>query len=706
MSEIQRYRVNYRLLFSLIVGGCISAVAAYFLWRFQVDRNANRLLERAKAAQAESDDQEAYDTLTQYVRLRPDENEARVRLGMAAAKLLERDDLDLPTQSDAYHTLGEAVIRTGDIPLRRKLVDFYMTHGAADRALQPIDELLAAGQQDAELKVMRAKCLFASQRSAEAANYCFKLIGYNQKSGEFDAKAEVADQPEVYAYLAQYLYGDRKQDLAKQVIAQMIAANPKSRDAYIAQYQFLKRSDEANAQAPLETAYKLDPTDATVLLFKGLEELSDYQTKLGEATADTLAEVRKEAEKHLDEAAKYFAQGLQEHPDRIAFYEYAARVELARDRIPEAVAIIDRGLKKFDLKSKLGMGGIPQAIELVTFKIDLYLGKNDIDNVRREIKALRDLHNSKVDPLADYQEARIELQNNNWMEAARKMADVKVRLINYPPLQAMAGATEGVCYAQLGQYDLALQAYDWALEKNPSLPQALAGKEEMQRMVGQDARQADPLQMDAAVKDMLALPKEKQNWDLLTAKIDEYVDKQAQMKAVDQAWLSAQNSSCGRSFLRPVRWASTTRRRRPNSLKRLATPLPRPTGSIPRTLPCRAGAAALGLGTQERAHQGDRSARRHCQEERRFAQLPHAPHRPVVDAPRRKFHQSRLRRHRRHGKMDARAASAGVVVRRHAVRTVRPISRRSNLRQQSRGAGAQHTTVSRLAVSAGAQARR
>lgn len=541
MSEIQRYRVNYRLLASLVVGGVVTAAACYLLWRFQVDRNATRLLARAEAAETSSDHEEAFESLGQYMRLRPDETEVRVRYGLAAAKVLEQQDLDPNILGEAYQALGDAVIRTSDLPLRRKLVDFYMTHGGMDRALQPIDELLDAGQNDPELKVMRAKCLFATQRSAEAANYCYKLIGYDPKTDKFDAaKAEAADQPEAYSLLAQYLYNGQKIELAAKVAEQMIAANPKSREAYVFQYQLQKRMEKADeARAALETAYQLEPTHESVLLFKGLEELQDYQAKLSESTADNLSEVRAGAEKHLDEAAKYFLEGRQQHDDIMAFYEYGARVELARDRLADALAIIDQGLKKFDLKTKLTRAGIPLAIDLANFKIDLYFSKEDLDGVRAEIKALRDLNNSKVDPVADYHEARLELQSGNWMEAARRLEDVKIRLLSYPGLQALAGATQGACYAQLAQYDLALQAYEWALEKNPSLPQAIGGREEMLRMRNPNARTADPLQLDQAVAEMLKRPKNEQKWEELTAKIDAFVDGQAQRGLANEASLSA-----------------------------------------------------------------------------------------------------------------------------------------------------------------------
>lgn len=541
MSEIQRYRVNYRLLVGLIGGGFVTAAACYLLWRFQVDRNATLLLARADAAQASGDDEGAYESLGQYMRLRPDEDEVRVRFGNSAAKLLEHEDIDVRVQSDAYHFLADAVLRTGDLPLRRKLVDFYMSHGAMDRALQPIDELLDDGEQDPKLKVMRAKCLFATQRSSEAASYCNKLIGYNPKTDTFDAaKAEAAEEPEAYSLQAQYLFNNQKPEQAAKVVEQMIAANPESREAYVFQYQLLERMEKPEeALASLDAAYKLEPEDETVLLFKGLEELQAYQAKMSEATADNLTETRQEAEKHLDVAAKYFAEGRKLHADRMPFYEYGARVELARDRTADALAIIDEGLKKFDLKTKLTGAGIPQAIDLANFKIDLFFSKDDADGVRREIKALRDLRNTKVDPVADYHEARIELQDGKWMEAARRLQDVKVRLISYPGLQALAGATQGACYAQLGQFDLALEAYDWALLKNPSLEQAIRGKEEMLRQRDPNARQSDPLQLEQQVGAILALPKEQQNWDDLIAKIDKYVDEQAQRSSANESWLGS-----------------------------------------------------------------------------------------------------------------------------------------------------------------------
>src|SRR5262245_60692943 len=111
---MQRYRVNYRLLVGLIVGFMVSAPALYFLWRFQVNRHASRLLEQATRAQEKDDSEEAFDALSQYVKLRSADAFGQIRLGQAAVKLLEREDLDLQTRSEAYFAAVEAVVRARD----------------------------------------------------------------------------------------------------------------------------------------------------------------------------------------------------------------------------------------------------------------------------------------------------------------------------------------------------------------------------------------------------------------------------------------------------------------------------------------------------------------------------------------------------------------------------------------------------------------
>jgi tetratricopeptide (TPR) repeat protein len=276
---MQRYRVNYRLLIGLAVGLLVAMGASYFLWGFQIDRNATRLLDKAKVAEADDDVEQAYKSLDQFLKLRPKDKEARVRLGKAAVKFIKLDDVEVEKQRDAYQALVYSVTNTDDPELRRELIDLQVQSGAFDFALQNIDQLLEEGKADAKVKAMKAQCLFQTKKEREGAAWAARMIGYDQSAKKFDpAKAEAPNEPLSYALLAQFMYANDKADEAKVVLEQMIAANPESREAHVLHYQFLKTLGENDAAlAALYKAYQLEPDYLMVLNFMGTEEMAAFQ---------------------------------------------------------------------------------------------------------------------------------------------------------------------------------------------------------------------------------------------------------------------------------------------------------------------------------------------------------------------------------------------------------------------------------------------
>jgi cellulose synthase operon protein C len=545
MSVMQRYRVNYRLLIGLVVGFLVMAPAAYGLWRFQVGRNADQLLGKAEAAEKSGNAAERFESLQLFMKLRPNDEEALVKYGEAAAALFDEgqdlSEVDPQTIQDAYYALVDAVLRTEDQKLRRKLVDVHLMFRAPDRALQTINELPDAGKGDPELCALKAQCLFLAQRGAEAIKWSYDVIGYDPQADTFDAaKAEAKEEPSIYFMLAQHLMSTGQPEIAKKIMDQMIVANPESRDAYVFQYQFLRATDDVEgARAALDKAYEIDPKDGSVLLAKGIEAQGDYQEALTAAETD---EERAEADKLLDTAAGFFNRGLEEYPDRLQFYEYAARVLMFREKYDEAIRIVDQALEKFPLKKFKSAAGMPVAMDLEMLRIELLFAQQKLDAVKEEIKALRALDNSKVVPLADYTAARIELVNQNWLVAAQMFNDVKGRLITSTTMQAAASASQGMCHAQLGQWDLAKAAYQWALEKNPEMPAALAGLEEVYTHLGRDAGDNagdTPLQFDEVVRQMLALPADQQDWEEVDDQIAKYVRRQAEMRRASESWVES-----------------------------------------------------------------------------------------------------------------------------------------------------------------------
>jgi tetratricopeptide (TPR) repeat protein len=316
----------------------------------------------------------------------------------------------------------------------------------------------------------------------------------------------------------------------------MIAANPDSREALIAHYQFLKLDgDQEAARAALDKAYEQDPKDLAVLTFKGIESVVDFQNAFKEAEG-TDAEKRKAGEKHLDTAAKYFSDAIEYFPERMDLYERAARVELFREKPEQALAIIQKGIDKFPLKTSIEQTGLPRAIHLENLKFEILFGQKRFDEFRAELKALRTVNNPRVQSVAEFHEGRLMAIEEKWAEAAAAMQKVRSNLVGFPDLEGLAGVTQGFAHTQLGQFDLALAAYKWALSKNPNMPQAQVGAEEMARIVQPDAQDNELTSLDDKIKKTLALPAAQQDWDAIQKEMDQYITDEAAKRPVAATW--------------------------------------------------------------------------------------------------------------------------------------------------------------------------
>src|SRR5690606_16781260 len=97
----------------------------------------------------------------------------------------------------------------------------------------------------------------------------------------------------------------------------------------------------------------------------------------------------------------------------------------------------------------------------------------------------------------------------------------------------------GFCHTQLGQFDLALEAYKASLAINPDLPQAKSGYEQISAMLDIEQPEEGMLELDREIKEMLARPKAEQSWDALTSRIDDYIDAEASKRVVSSTWASS-----------------------------------------------------------------------------------------------------------------------------------------------------------------------
>ncbi|MAT72154.1 MAG: hypothetical protein CMJ58_21820 [Planctomycetaceae bacterium] len=556
---MKRYRVNYLLLFSLIGAAVIVLPAFYFLWRFQLGRNADRLKVRAKEAMSQSDPVSALEYMSQYVTLRPEEVEASREASRLAREVLESKDFlqDQEARGIAYGVLRQQINETGDAEVRRTFVDALTPlvgpgdSSLAKLVLDQVDELIEGGSTDQELYSARVQMLQILRDDQQLIPAVRAAVGYDPQTDDFTADATAPQQPQAYAVYAQYLRGREEDELSDRVIERMVEMNPDSAEAHIIAYRFniaaaaiaefqankaeqldisAGKSEEQAAEnvaeqraqadayreqalASLERAYEIAPEDADVLDAKGRQLISDYQRALRDGqTTEELAPM-------LDEAAEFLELGATKYPERLMFVIRAAQVEQTRDNPEKALKILRDGAKRFELPSAAG-------IELANMQIEILLSQNDIGAVKAIVEELREYDERSVKAFADYHAGRLQLVDKKWADAARTLRLAKMKLLGFPRVQSSASYFQGVAHEMLGQYDLAVEAYEWAVAKNSDDDRAAARLISAQ-LRAQPGRKIEGAagSLEARILQELEKPKDEQDWEELDQAIEEFAEQ-------------------------------------------------------------------------------------------------------------------------------------------------------------------------------------
>lgn len=500
---MQRYRVNYKLLVSVFVGAVLLAVGSFALWHFQVNRKATVFREKAQLAKDEGKNAEAFNELLKYVQLRRDEEEPQVELAHIGLELLKDDQVEQELKSNAFAILEQTVRRTGDPELTREFIKIIIGFRPQD-ALSHLEELLRDNPDDPELLAMQAQALYRVKGAKPTIDHCYKLVGYDAVTGEFDAtKVKVKDRPEVYGLLATSILENNKEDkpLAMKVIDQMVEVNPESAQAHLSRSVFLRtHENEEESNNALAEAYRLDPKDANILLQIGAVAFDD---------------------KDYEKAEEVFRDGIEKHPDRLDFYNALSQALIQQEKLDEALGTLNQGIERI---------GPERSLVFARTKLNIYFQQQDYANVEKEIEKLTKLDNPRLQPFVDFTKARLEWQKQEWTEAARQLQAVRPKLIDYPQEQAMAGLLLGTCYERQGKIDLAMQVYSEVMEKHPDYEAAkLAYQALRDRTIPQTDKEATDL--DAAIEAMAELPKDQQNWK----KIDEIIARLAKEREFSEA---------------------------------------------------------------------------------------------------------------------------------------------------------------------------
>jgi tetratricopeptide (TPR) repeat protein len=314
------------------------------------------------------------------------------------------------------------------------------------RARFVIEQVLAKDPQRHALRERLCQSLIAS-RSFEPAKEHLNYLTKNH-----------AASAEVPYLLGLWHEGQNQNDRACDAYRQTIKLDPGKVDAYLRLTTLLKQVDFGKEPRHAEeidrlvvAALEKAPHDASVL---------------------SLAAQHAQEKGNTPIALHYLEDGLKQNPSEPRLYLALARIHGQNGKRGVAIEKLQLGLQhvrkdqQYDLRWSLA---------------NLLLDDNRMEDARKIITALRDAH-----PLsADYLEARCDMLRGRWFEAARQFEKIRPALKSVKELAFQLDLNLGVCYEQVEESALQLNALQRAAEADPTSLAAQRGVANARWAMGQ-----------------------------------------------------------------------------------------------------------------------------------------------------------------------------------------------------------------------------
>jgi tetratricopeptide (TPR) repeat protein len=312
--------------------------------------------------------------------------------------------------------------------------------GVAAEARKHAEILVRSNPERGDLQLMLAECLEAE--------------------GEYDAAAEVyanaiTHDPhltDAYVRMASLCFQRFNQVArAEEVMDRLVESNPESARAFLERGRYrLQRAFLDGADSDLKKAWALTPKDADVL-----------------AASALIAEVQGDD----DQAATLWSSYATERPtDPVPYLRMAALRWEAKDD-NQAVSTLQLGLSK-----------LPNQPELLQCLGELYIGRGKLEHATTIIACLRAAAPTCL--RADYLEGRRLMRQGALGKAVSVMEAIASTSNVSPDFAARVWETLGQCYAQLGDRDRQMTAYERAATLNPAAQSARLAYADSLTLVG------------------------------------------------------------------------------------------------------------------------------------------------------------------------------------------------------------------------------
>ncbi len=446
-------RVNFKLLFGLLVGVLMLAGGVAGLHRFQVDRNAGGLAKLARQKLKEGKVQESVGLFNRYLGMRPDDVEVQREYAELVLEQTQGTRVSQAELQRAFNSLEEAVRRNPeDDELRLKLAEFQVRVGRFGDAREHLDTLrsrqaeAAVGTAAVELDATRMQLLLARCFAAEgdfdsAARLAGDLIGYDVQQRAFVPDRQPVEDTEPYLLLASILE-ERLQDAPAAVVVLEELGKRRVDDAkaWLALARWHRqRSDLESATADMDKAVKLAPDDADVVWGSFELDLAKGDMVAAKATVDRARELFPEDER---------------------VYRGLAALALQRNDLPAAEAAL-----------RDGVGQLPGKASLLLMLADTLLQQGKLDETDETTAQIEELFGT-ASPAVGLLQSRVLIARRKWSQARQRLEGIRPLAAGAPELIRQVDLCLAQCYENLEEFDEQLDVSRRILVDDPGSLQA------------------------------------------------------------------------------------------------------------------------------------------------------------------------------------------------------------------------------------------
>lgn len=434
-----RRQMNFKRAALLATVAAAIGGAAYGANRFQIRRNADKMLQQARDAKDDQNRGDALQLYESYLNFQPRDVDA---IGEYAA-MLESDTNPKARRAllDCYERLLRVAPNRAEE--RKKLVAMYMgaqVFTSAKHHLEPLLDPVGGSPDDPVLLGQLATCEFRLARTSEGIAILKRLIATNRAG------------PEVYQRLADVLRKDGSASAleeSERVIEQMAKDLANDTAARVVRINHLYRTNRpASAQKEIAAAARE---------VKDAEKSADFSLLL----ADHLVR-----ENRFTAARDVLARAIGENPKearlRTAYYQ-------TLDQLREKAKADEQLAKAVELAANHDPGTI-DLIDLMIDNRELALARREIDRRYKGKEAYR--------PVYDYLSGRAMLAEGNWPEALAALTRSLEFFEKHAGHYAKAQVGIGQCQTLANNPERAMEAYARAVAANPRLNAAQLGKAE------------------------------------------------------------------------------------------------------------------------------------------------------------------------------------------------------------------------------------